>query len=268
MEKEKKSGYEKYSRWFDTIDKKCNMQNMQQEVFDLEDPSRYHFQGYSHFLLSNGLHVYKHNRSNDMIVTASKSTGVTGVSGIAIMRRISQDGNEIRCSMELPAAEITYELKGMNEDGGGVEQNWAILPRQSKKIRSIVEPKNLGANLPADMRQLLVDALERAEDEETANMYKEGIQLYDMVSDLIKDEKDNNKTSDDQERSQEEQDLTNLSIAELKAVLEKTKETNKGKEAVLKRKLIEQIRAAQEEGQKLDEQLSAENARTNDEREE
>lgn len=51
--------------------------------------------------------------------------------------------------------------------------------------------------------------------------------------------------------------------------MQKTNDDNQTKrEELRKRELIAQIRAAQEEGQKLDEQLSAENARTNDEREE
>lgn len=63
--------------------------------------------------------------------------------------------------------------------------------------------------------------------------------------------------------------LENLSIEELEALLQKTNDDNQTKrEELRKRELIAQIRAAQEEGQKLDEQLSAENARTNDEREE
>lgn len=63
--------------------------------------------------------------------------------------------------------------------------------------------------------------------------------------------------------------LENLSIEELETLLQKTNDDNQVKrEELKKRKLIAQIRVAQEEGKELDAQLDTENVRTEDEREE
>lgn len=51
---EKENGYEKYSKWFDAIERACNETNL---VVDANENA--YFSGAEHYVLGNSLHVYK-----------------------------------------------------------------------------------------------------------------------------------------------------------------------------------------------------------------
>ncbi|MCR5146758.1 MAG: hypothetical protein K6B70_05395 [Clostridia bacterium] len=86
------NGYEKYSKWFDAIERACDETNFVGIVNANENS---HFSGAKHFVLGNGLHVY---RKTNATIICDEELGSRDSDQVISMERY--DYNRKLCSTD------------------------------------------------------------------------------------------------------------------------------------------------------------------------
>lgn len=258
MEKnENISGYEKYSEWFKKIEKMCDETSFMDIGMD-RDCSEV----YKHYEIDNGLQVYI--KENGKVFISDER-----ISDFICSRHMKKWENlEININTGY-VAKISYGVEGRNA-GVGEGKDYSYLPTDVEALDFSASPKyEIIGDLTPDMRGLLSEAMDRAEDEKSRKAYEKTIELYDKISRVVerdnsKEELDTKKKNEDKASSKTgdltEEELQQMPIEDLENMLKSTENDNEKKrkelEDIKKKQLILQIKEEIAEGKELDNEIA------------
>lgn len=180
-----KNGFEKYKEVFDSIEKQCNDKTFVRQVREHGNNfGRFHKQEKSnHYLLENGLHVYINEESivvsNDEL---QKYKWVKDENINQIYMKMDKKDKQCQLYMEKKSSfigEVIYGSEYYYDENQKKEvRDYSYLPTDwnSKDFKQQSKYENYG-EVSENLEKVLDEALQRSENSETENIYREAIKL-------------------------------------------------------------------------------------------
>lgn len=185
-----KDVFEKYSKWFDSIDNACNENTVRENRSSWE-----YFEGAEHYELENGVHVYK-IKNGEVIICDEELEGEKSVTEVVSMR------SDIKRGSFPPSSHIIISTRNNSDDGSRVHAQITYgltdsgyygkgeLPAIKNANMSQVESwvRNMRDDSNEDIGQWLDLACKCANDNEMISEYKRAIAFYETIQQIVERE--------------------------------------------------------------------------------
>ena len=177
--KEPINGYEKYSEWFKIIEKMCDETHF---IKTLSYQDNEYYPKYQYYKLDNGLHVYK--KDENIIISDEE---IKDPSKTRCMSKSKDISKSISINTGESFAKISYGPEGTNASVFGRGKDYSFLPLniQHSPMSESQNKYEITGDISIDMRELLSEAMDKAEEENTRKMYEKTIEFYDKISNMV-----------------------------------------------------------------------------------